>query len=331
MTVATRRHLATLVSTVAVAAMATSLVVSPAAGAAGPMMGRLFDPLTFATVGGVAVTAEATDGSASFTATSAADGTFRLEVGDAQYLVGIDGTAAGFGAGWLQFVSELQSPVVVTDKAAATPFNARELGDILLTQAIYAGTVVNGVTGSPVEGVVVQLIGPNGVVAAASTRGDGSFGLATFGSGYTLAIDGSTAGYESGVVGSGANESFGRPVVADPLLAATQSPGNAGRISLDAIAEPPVTSRPGRVHGLWLSSSHGGRVRVVFTAPRRGGRPIDYTLTCSTGRRGQTVTKIVTASGQTVAGFFRGHSVCKVTSRNAAGRSSPVIQIVRVR
>jgi hypothetical protein len=323
--------LATLVSSVTVAAMATSLAVSSVAGAAGPMTGRLFDPLTFATVGSVAVTAEATDGSASFTATSAADGTFRLDVGDAEYLVGIDGTAAGYGTGWLQYVSELQSPVIVTDRATATPFTARELGDIVLTQPIYAGTVVDRSTGAPVAGVGVQLRGPDRVAAAGYTRADGSFGLAAFGSGYTLAIDGSTAGYESGVVGSGANEAFGRPVVADLSLAATLSPGNVGRISLDALAEPPATSRPGRVHGLRLSSSHGGRIRVTFAGPRHGGRPVDYALTCSTGRRGQTVTKIVTASGQTVAGFFRGHSVCKLTSRNAAGRSIAVIQVVRVR
>ena len=99
MAVGTRRRFAALSSMVVTATLATSLMVSSVAGAAGPMTGRLFDPITYATVGGVTVTAEATDGSGSFTGSSAADGTFSVQVGDAQYLVGIDGAAAGYGSG----------------------------------------------------------------------------------------------------------------------------------------------------------------------------------------------------------------------------------------
>ena len=331
MAAGTRRRFATLGSMVATATLATSLMVSSVAGAAGPMTGRLFDPLSYATVGGVTVTAEATDGSGSFSGTSAADGSFRVEVGDAQYLVAIGGAAAGYGTGWLQFVSDLQSPVIVTDKAAATPFAARELGDLLLTEALYMGVMANGRTGAPVEGVGVQLLGPNGAVASGFTRADGSFRLATFGTGYSIAVDGSGVGYESGVVGSGANEAFGRPVVADPALTASLTPGNLGGVALDPIVEPLSSSRPGRVQHLRLSSRNAGSITVTFNAPRRGGAVVDYTLSCSTGRRGEWTSKTVTASGQTVSGFARGHNICKLTSRNAAGQSYPVVQNVRVR
>jgi hypothetical protein len=331
MAVGTRRRFVALSSMVVTATLATSLMVSSVAGAAGPMTGRLFDPITYATVGGVTVTAEATDGSGSFTGSSAADGTFSVQVGDAQYLVGIDGAAAGYGSGWLQFVSDVQSPVIVADKAAATPFSARELGDLILTEPIYAGVVVNGKNGTPVANAGVQLLGPAGTVASTFTRADGSFRFATFGTGFSIAIDGSAVGFETGVIGTGANEAFGRPVVADPALTASLSPGDLGAIALDPIVEPPASLRPGRVQHLRLTSRSAGSITVTFHAPRRGGKPVDYSLTCSTGRRGQTVTRVIRVSGQTVSGFSRGHNICKLTSRNAAGQSHPVVQVVRVR
>jgi hypothetical protein len=85
------------------------------------------------------------------------------------------------------------------------------------------------------------------------------------------------------------------------------------------------------VRNLRLKAGAKGSITVTFTAPKRGGAPTDYLLTCRRGPRGASTSAVVTASGTTVSGFARGYNVCRLVSRNAAGESRAASGSVRVR
>lgn len=212
------------------------LAVSPSAGAATPVTGRLVDGYAAGhpAVAGMEVRLVESDGEAPGTvvdtAVTGTDGSFSLDPGSSGaaefYVRAVAGKyqAGWVGDGWLQ-----------QDVAFAETFApGADLGDVFAIPAFIRGTVVNSVTKGPVAGVRVTARSQDKIKevdGADLTNKDGVFriGGLTCEDDCYLKINGSEKGYETGFRDCNAK-------VVPTWGAACASPlGRIGKVFLDRL------------------------------------------------------------------------------------------------
>lgn len=295
------------------ACLGGGLASAPSAHAAGYLFsGRIVTAHDHTGIAGVQVVAYPPLGVPQVVAVTAADGSWAFGSTRDEFALYFNG-GSNFQSGWYDACSAsafVQPVMTCTTGPGVHP-----------TLAMFAtwasGRIVDGTTAAGLGGVRVEARAADGVtvLAAATTAADGSYRLTGL-TGDTLGyfVSGSQTGFSSGFFGCGGT------VVPTWGSACTFPPGPQATRSLALLLGPP--------RSVTATSAAVGAITMSFKPPAVG-TATSYELTC-TGLLGRPVTRTLTASGQTAAGFNSGLNSCTFRAVNGALRGVPVSLTVSV-